>query len=688
MENKRTEYIHVSNEESDSSIEQVVQFNVETSHEDTRKCICLRSCVSKCCHVLKIILSNCICRVSIGIFFTILWTIYYIFSLEGCSKQQAECLQFLNQDKVLFMGKLILFSSLCFMVLFLGVIFKYLSKYFLYFNVLSLIFLFYFYDTGADFASHGAYNRVAFYICISLEGLCSFIVFIFIKLVIKRPIIVLTLTAAIIYFTQYKIEQFIAGSCDYWDKGFKDTQLINGGNCRITYPKRCWLNSLKHIFDMTALRGLECASARTDDEFSLKAVSNKPNVKRLGFPRTEHWNFFPESTFSEYNKNIFKNMIDMDDPNMAEEAKNVEVVIDYTTGYYPEVKIDVKHNKTLADERKKLSDINKDKRKFKNVIIVYLDALARNHFRRQLTKTYKWLENLYDNNEPENKYASYQFLKYHSIHTATFMNMVPGYFGVYGYGLKADYILYDYKANGFITGQPSNVCERENWDLEMAFQPFLNFTNYDHEFNPFFCDPLFSDPDAPYHIFKGAYSITRKCMYGKDAGAHQVEYAKQFMETYKDQPKFFRMIFSDAHEGTQEVVKYLDDHILNFLEFLKTNNHLDESLLIVISDHGDTMPGPYAILQPDDLYIELLLPTLIYVIPKNIPDYYDMHNNLKANEHVMVTSYDFNAGLRYSFNKDTLQTEKGVNLFKSVVKEYDRSCEFFRIHSYNCLCYS
>ena len=66
--------------------------------------------------------------------------------------------------------------------------------------------------------------------------------------------------------------------------------------------------------------------------------------------------------------------------------------------------------------------------------------------------------------------------------------------------------------------------------------------------------------------WKGEYANLRRCLYGKDAYEYSLEYAEQFWEQYADEPKFFRLGFIDGHEGSLEVIKYLDEPLLNMIK--------------------------------------------------------------------------------------------------------------------------
>ena len=98
-------------------------------------------------------------------------------------------------------------------------------------------------------------------------------------------------------------------------------------------------------------------------------------------------------------------MVDMDDREILNSNNtyseknhiidNTEVYIDFNKKY-PEVVIELKKNESLIKEREEILAKNTKQPLFKNVIFIYLDALARNHFRRKLKKTFAWLEKFYD----------------------------------------------------------------------------------------------------------------------------------------------------------------------------------------------------------------------------------------------------------------------------------------------------
>ena len=57
--------------------------------------------------------------------------------------------------------------------------------------------------------------------------------------------------------------------------------------------------------------------------------------------------------------------------------------------------------------------------------------------------------------------------------------------------------------------------------------------------------------------------------------------------------------FIDAHEGTTEVVKYLDVALSEFLEELASEGKLENTGIIMLADHGQHMNGIYSAIGGD-----------------------------------------------------------------------------------------
>ena len=139
------------------------------------------------------------------------------------------------------------------------------------------------------------------------------------------------------------------------------------------------------------------------------------------------------------------------------------------------------------------------------------------------------------------------------------------------------------------------------------------------------------------------------------------------------------IVNNDGHEGTLEVIKYDDDIISNFLNTLFNDNLLNDTTILLLSDHGNPMPSVYYF--NDFFQIEKHLPMLYIMTSDKINQtYYHQYNNINENQQKFITAYDiYNTicylmlGNNYYNNKDIKKDfipkkNLGINLFDKINK--------------------
>jgi membrane-anchored protein YejM (alkaline phosphatase superfamily) len=142
--------------------------------------------------------------------------------------------------------------------------------------------------------------------------------------------------------------------------------------------------------------------------------------------------------------------------------------------------------------------------------------------------------------------------------------------------------------------------------------------------------------------------------------------------------KYASIITNNGHEGTLTVLKYIDEIIYNFLNNLFNDNLLKDSSVILLSDHGASMPSIYYLF---DFYsIEINLPMLFILINdrKNI-SYEIQYNDINKNQQSLITGFDiyntfgnlaFGDEYFYFKNKSSLietpKSEYGISLFEKI----------------------
>lgn len=138
------------------------------------------------------------------------------------------------------------------------------------------------------------------------------------------------------------------------------------------------------------------------------------------------------------------------------------------------------------------------------------------------------------------------------------------------------------------------------------------------------------------------------------------------------------MASNDGHEGTLEILKYLDDTVYNFLNGLFNDNLLIDTTIFLLSDHGTAMPSPYYI--TNFFQYEQKLPMLYIIVNdrKNI-SYSGQYNNIYKNQQKLITGYDiYNTfshllfGDKYelipnkAINQDSPKSQYGISLFNEI----------------------
>ena len=176
-----------------------------------------------------------------------------------------------------------------------------------------------------------------------------------------------------------------------------------------------------------------------------------------------------------------------------------------------------------------------------------------------------------------------------------------------------------------------------------------------------------------------------------------LEYGKQFWYKYEDNKKYLRLNFQDAHEFSGQVPKYLDEPLYNFLMDLYNKKLLDDTAIILASDHGNSY-FPYFyyyILRSDDAVLEKTY-GMLYII---VPNYKDEKNkklleNINSHQQSYITPFDIHDTIIHIGLGDNLDKNSEIysNKGKSLLSEFDyinRDCDYYKENFASdtaCLC--
>lgn len=444
-------------------------------------------------------------------------------------------------------------------------------------------------------------------------------------------------------------------SCAGWENGFGGDKIDNTNGEAIVYiPKYC---EMKIRAPMMAWYKLtkECKNQKmfVDNEKWSERTKARTSIKRIGYQRPERYPNIVKIDEDHYVERVNQDIIDMDDPSIPQDVKDsIEITVDMThpEGHYLEVHL--KKNVTRAQEMKELRDkiLEEDKvtgnteRIDQDVLILYIDHVARAHFHRKLPKTSAWLGRF---KSEDRDLASFEFFRYQTTSKTTVKSNNSMY-----YGDNAEKNLDETKdvfrffsENGYITGMFKGGCDMTSVRYEdIGERP--EFYSYDHYGSSFSCDKNYDiGNNHNLALSKGRNSHFRRCIYGRDMHDIQLEYVTQFWGAYPDNRKMFRTHLSYAHETTGELIGSVDDAYAEFLEKFYQKGYLSNTQVFFISDHGShfvTVRTPF--IMDDSRLIENSLPLLFHLTPKTIkPEYL---SNLKENQQLFLNSHDIYATLK------------------------------------------
>ena len=558
----------------------------------------------------------------------ILSIICYHFGLTKCEKDPSECTIKRGMIFYFTIGILTAISAVLYSIFITLSIYR--RKYFIHYIYSAPAYIFYMWtDNGTSTLHHGFYN--AFGWCVISLIVFPILLFILImrhlyqkknyKLMIM--IIIIIVVIIIIY------DNYPGFSCDYWDLGLNGTRIYNDENqypCEIIHPgkNKCYLRLFDGLFDMSRLLRPSCSADNIIDK-EKDVLLNSLSKDFFGVSKLNHFGYPITTVPDKYSMYNVKDLQDFQD------------LLTHSI-----IKMDVFNKKNYPNEPypKKMAE-NKHSL-YNNVLVVYVDALSRNIFQRKMHKISKYIEPymLYNLDENEKEYTTFQFMKYNTLKGLTIPNIKAMFYGI---GLEesngVNLVKY-FKEQGFVTGHTGTTCGKEIFSVNALLQSQkLDYDSWDHENIAMFCDQNFFDPEYP--LTKGVASVLKRCLYGKYAFEYMIEYTEQFWRLYPDNKKFFRIHFNEGHEGTMELVTYLADPLFEFIKYFFDNKLLDDTFMFILSDHGNHMVGPWALIRPKDYLIESTLATLFFVIPNNKKLYKDgLYDIIHENQQTFITPYD------------------------------------------------
>lgn len=621
-------------------------------------------------------------------------------SLFNCSNIN-ECIKKYNVNVVLNCLTKSILSGLFLSFNVAFIIWKLLSKAHILIILIFIIGLL-FIDYGNDIYNHGLINFSIMFIS-TIFGTLFLLVFQTIRssFIEKNYRVAIYLISWIfIIFISFYIFYYLVLNCSYWNKGLNGVQIDNNKNkysCKIRSPSKCYISAFDNVFDFSKMLDYKCDSQNMKFTF-LETLENyslyydaefEDNVSVLNFPLTNNEQY---SGFEFNNENNFgRKVITNIKGDSKKDIQNSEIFL-IKDGKYSTIEMNMNKNHTLIRERKKKENASS---KIKNIIFIYFDSLSRQQFLRQLQTFSNILSDLYDSSNTN--YESLEFLKYHTFNNYNHQSLNSLFYGTSilhneynNEDEKPMHILSHLKNNGFITAQSANICSKH-----LSGSYFNSFKDeFDHENIAMFCDPNYSIVDPKKKYIKGIHSSLKRCLFGRDTFEYVFDYGKMFWETYSENNKFLRLGFFDGNENSGEVVKYLDNYLVDFLLDIINKGKFLNTMLFLVSSSGEIEAGIFDKKRKSEFFYEKNLGSWFMIINKYGLDK-KIIENIKKNMQNFVTPYDvYDTLLSIIYDcYDINCTEKikhrsinGISAFNSI-NGFERNCEKYKEISENgCHC--
>lgn len=295
---------------------------------------------------------------------------------------------------------------------------------------------------------------------------------------------------------------------------------------------------------------------------------------------------------------------------------------------------------------------------FPNVLLIMIDPISRPHFQRTMPRTAKALDKL----------GFIHFGNYTAIGPNSGKNQAALYSGMLladRDGIKKDtdggkWLWDRLRDQGYVTLKAEDGCV-ENSNMLKSLEPN---TTHGHDLTKLFC----FDFDRP------------NCLGPDLAARHLIQYGQNFIATYENRRTRFDpfvrwaafLHFIDTHEDTMVLSSMLDAEISSFISRLGNVASLDNTAVILTSDHG-LHYGPYY--QSRSGRREATQPLLYIRVPASIQSRKNMKVFMK-NAEAWTTAFDVHETLLSLTTpaNDLGGARMGLSLFNPF-PEYRMSCK-------------
>ncbi|GIX73717.1 uncharacterized protein CEXT_20841 [Caerostris extrusa] len=314
-----------------------------------------------------------------------------------------------------------------------------------------------------------------------------------------------------------------------------------------------------------------------------------------------------------------------------------------------------------------------------NVLMFGLDSMSRLHYKRKLPKTYKYLKevlkasvlkgyNIVGDGTPQalipmlTGYTELELPETRKrMNDANFVNVYP-------------FAWKNFTASGYVTAYGEDVPYTGVFTYRLKGFDELPT---DHYMRSFYIE-----------MEKVMKEHPKLCLGNTPRHKVMLDWLRHFYDVYSDVPKFAFGFHGELSHDDYNLVGYADSDLERFLKALKESGILNNTLLIMLSDHGHRFASIREMQQGKQ---EERLPFFAVVVPPWLEKVYPNHvRNLRINENRLVTPFDIHATLMTLLNPDVPSegdlSSRSISIFSEIPQE--RTCTMASIEPHWCACLS
>ncbi|XP_058825046.1 uncharacterized protein LOC131685374 [Topomyia yanbarensis] len=314
-----------------------------------------------------------------------------------------------------------------------------------------------------------------------------------------------------------------------------------------------------------------------------------------------------------------------------------------------------------------------------NVLMMGFDSLSRNAFIRKLPKTYKYLT----------KYLKADVLQgYNIIGDGTPQALIPLLTGFTE--LELPETRRRMANSEFVNVYPFVWNEYEKYGYVTAFNEDVpHIGTFSYRLNGFESQPTDHYMRTYYLSIENQLSYYKRlCVGAQPRHKVMLDYTKEFMLSYPTNPRFVFSFHGELSHDSINLIGVADTDITNWLVELKQSGVLNNTVMIMMSDHGNRFAGVRNTLQGKQ---EERLPFFSFSFPEWFKrQYREQYKNFQSNLDKLVTPFDVHETLQDILTLQTLKTKqrpphtRAISLFDEIPQ--NRSCADAYIEPHWCAC--